>query len=151
MNRGYFGIGVYKPKFEVNYGTLFRTANVYGAAFLFVIGARFRRQASDTMASHRHLPTFVYDTFEEFQNARPFDCPLVGIELTPTAVPLAQFDHPCRAVYLLGAEDHGLPPKILDQCQSVIVLPGDTSVNVSVAGSIVLYDRITKAERKAAI
>ena len=37
-------------------------------------------------------------------------------------VPLASFEHPERAIYLLGAEDHGLPPAIVRQCSHVVSL-----------------------------
>ena len=52
---------------------------------------------------------------------------------------------PERAVYLLGAEDHGLSRKALDKCHHFIMIPGsqlDQSLNVSVAGSIIMYDRV---------
>jgi tRNA G18 (ribose-2'-O)-methylase SpoU len=70
----------------------------------------------------------------------------VGIELTDDAIMLDQFDHPKRAIYLLGAEHEGLPKEILDQCHYVIKLAGNSSLNVGVAGSIVMHDRALKME-----
>lgn len=49
-----------------------------------------------------------------------------------------------RAVYLLGNESSGLPKDILAGCVSTVALPGHFSLNVAVAGSIVLYDRVSK-------
>ena len=46
---------------------------------------------------------------------------------------------------LLGAEDHGLSKAALARCQHLVQLPGRASLNVAVAGSIVLYDRHAKA------
>lgn len=143
-DKGYFGIGCLNMKTSMNYGTLFRTAQVFEADFIFLIGCRFKVQASDTMKSWRHIPTFVYKDFEDFNNHRPFDCKLVGIELIPTATPIKDFKHPKQACYLLGAEDNGLTKESLSKCQEIIFLPGERSLNVSVAGSIVLYDRISK-------
>ena len=131
-------------KRSANYGTLFRTAQVLGADFVFLIGTRFKRQATDTMKSWRHVPTYEYDSFEDFNKHRPHGCRLIGIELIDSAIPLAEFKHPKQACYLLGAEDHGLTNEAIDACQNIIVLPGERSLNVSVAGSIVLYDRISK-------
>lgn len=141
---GYFGIGCLNMKTSMNYGTLFRTAQIMGADFIFLIGSRFKRQASDTMKSWRHLPLFEYDSFEDFQKHRPYDCKLVGIELMESATPIGEFKHPKQACYLLGAEDNGLTKEAIEACQEIIYLPGERSLNVSVAGSIVLYDRITK-------
>jgi len=49
--------------------------------------------------------------------------------------------HPRRCVYLLGAEDHGLSKKAMQQCHHLIKFKSQKSLNVSVAGSIVMYDR----------
>ena len=65
-NRGYFGIGCTNMKAIVNYGTLFRSAICFGADFIFLIGKRFKKQASDTMCSWRHIPLYEYQTCEEF-------------------------------------------------------------------------------------
>jgi tRNA G18 (ribose-2'-O)-methylase SpoU len=142
---GYFGIGCLGMKTAMNYGTLFRTAQIFGADFIFLIGPRFKPQASDTMKSWKHIPTFNYESFADFNKHRPYDCKLIGIELIESATSIKYFKHPKSACYLLGAEDHGLTREALDHCQEVIYLPGERSLNVSVAGSIVLYDRIQKA------
>jgi tRNA G18 (ribose-2'-O)-methylase SpoU len=144
--RGYFGIGVFQAKREVNIGTLWRHANLYGAAFIYTIGARYDRQCSDTMQTPRHIPLFTYPDEATFSTLRPYDCPLVCIELDERAVPLPEFVHPERAVYLLGAEDNGLPPSILDRAQYVVQIPCPKpySMNVATAGTLVLYDRFIK-------
>jgi tRNA(Leu) C34 or U34 (ribose-2'-O)-methylase TrmL len=143
MRRGHFGVGIYQPKNGLNYGTLFRTAQVFEADYLFVIGARFKQQASDTQKAWRHLPVFTWKTFEEFYEHLPHDTQLVGIELMEATI-LKDFTHPERAAYLLGSEDNGLPDWVLKKCHKKVRLPGERSLNVSVAGSIVLYDRVQK-------
>ena len=144
---GYFGIGCINMKNTLNYGTLFRTAQIFNADFIFLIGKRFKKQSSDTMKSWRHMPLFEYESLEDFQNHRPHDCKLIGIELIDSATPLSIFEHPKQAIYLLGAEDNGLTKESIDACQEIVYLPGERSLNVSVAGSIVLYDRISKTIR----
>lgn len=139
---GFFGIGILHGKNSLNYGTLFRTAQIFEADFIFLIGKRFKNQASDTMKSWRHIPTYSYENFEQFNQMRPFDCKLIGIEMIESATPISDFKHPKQACYLLGAEDSGLSNEALKACHEIIYLPGERSLNVSVAGSIVLYDRI---------
>lgn len=143
-DKGYFGIGCFGMKTADNYGTLFRTAQVWGADFIYLIGCRFKHQATDTMKSWRHIPTYIYTDFDDFNTHRPHDCQLIAIEISDKATAIKSFVHPKQACYLLGAEDHGLPDHILQTAQSVIYLPGERSLNVSVAGSIVLFDRINK-------
>jgi tRNA G18 (ribose-2'-O)-methylase SpoU len=140
--RGYFGVGVECMKNEVNYGTLYRTAYILGASFLFLIGKRFQQQASDTPKSWQHIPLFKYSEFHEFYQNLPHDCMLIGIELDDRATPLERFCHPRRACYLLGAEDHGLKADTARRCHRLVKLRGEISMNVSVAGSIVLHHRV---------
>lgn len=142
--RGYFGIGILNPKTEVNIGTLWRSAFIMDASFIFTIGKRYKKQASDTTKSWKHIPLYNYETFEDFYKSMPYDCKLIGIELDEKSVPISNFKHPERCIYLLGAEDHGLTTEAIGKCNELIVLPGEFCLNVSVAGSIVLYDRIIK-------
>jgi tRNA G18 (ribose-2'-O)-methylase SpoU len=141
--RGYFGIGIVNGKTEANIGTLWRAAYLYEAAFVFTVGSRYKRQASDTPNTPRHTPLFEFQTVDDLIRHLPYGCPLVGVELDPRAVPLGEFKHPERACYLLGAEDRGLSVQTLDRCHSLLQIPTPQpqSMNVSVAGSLVLHDR----------
>lgn len=139
--RGYFEIGIYQGKTPQNLGTLWRSAYQLGAAGIFLIGNRFKRQASDVLKTYKHIPLREYDDFDHFQSARPFNCPLIGVEMD--GKPLTGFKHPERAIYLLGAEDSGLPKKVIQSCQGIVSLESinTLSYNVAVAGSIIMYDR----------
>lgn len=148
FNRGYFEIGIYHPKKESNYGTLLRSAYQLGAAGAFVIGPRFKKQTSDTTRSHRHMPIRQYQSFDDLKNNLPYDSQIVAIESPEYGGKyLKNFIHPIRAIYLLGAEDSGLPQHIVNQCHSVVSIEHvrTYSFNVSVAGSIVIYDRLIKS------
>ena len=141
MTRGYFEIGVYHVKSKCNIGTLWRSAYQLGAAGIFTIGRRYTGQASNTCKAERHIPLRHYTDWEEFCVGRPLGAQLVGIEMGGRS--LSTFTHPQRAIYLLGAEDHGLPDGIIRHCQHVVSLDAvrQASYNVSVAGSIVMYHR----------
>lgn len=77
----------------------------------------------------------------------PAGCPVVAVELTEDAIPLQEFRHPQRCIYLLGAEDAGIPADVLDCCGSTVRIVGDHCYNVAVAGSIVMYDRVVKTKK----
>lgn len=87
--------------------------------------------------------------------------------------PLESFEHPERAIYILGAEDHGLPGAVvkvthlillfyfsiiltkpvsshMKACAFHVALPSvrEASYNVAVAGSILMYDRFLKEQYK---
>lgn len=144
QKRGYFGIGIFHGKNEENIGTLWRSANILGADFIFTIGKRYSKQCSDTMNTPKHTPLWHFDDWDDMFHHVPYNCPVVAIELDDRSVPLETFVHPERCIYLLGAEDHGLPPEILDRCWATVQLLGDRCMNVSTAGSIVMYDRKVK-------
>ncbi len=144
MESGYFGIGIFEPKNETNMGTLWRSASILGATFIFTIGKRYKKQSTDTNKSWKEIPLFHYTDFEDFYVHLPYSCQLVGVELDARSVPVEQFAHPDRCVYLLGAEDHGLTNAVRDRCHHLVQLPGATSLNVASAGSIMLYDRHLK-------
>ena len=138
---GFFEIGIFQPNNEPNIGVLWRSAYQLGAAGIFTIGGRYRRMHSDVFNSGYHIPLRHFLTFEDFLAARPVGARLIGIEMG--GQPLSQFTHPAQAIYLLGSETNGLPPKILAACNAVITLEAvqRLSYNVATAGSIVLYHR----------
>jgi tRNA G18 (ribose-2'-O)-methylase SpoU len=141
MTRGFFGIGVYHGKHAVNVGVLYRSAYVFGASFVFTVGQRYVRQVSDTVDTIGQLPLYEYATVDQLIAGLPRNADLVAVEMG--GKPVDEFSHPRRAVYLLGAEDHGIPESLLKQCRHHISVPTveEPSLNVAIAGSIVLYDR----------
>jgi tRNA G18 (ribose-2'-O)-methylase SpoU len=143
-NQGYFAIGIYRGKTEHNIGTLWRTAYILGASYIFTIEKRYKKQTSDVLKTWARIPMFHYRTMEYFLKSIPYDCRLIGVEMTDASEMLSTFQHPKRGIYLLGAEDEGLPQEIINACHYLVKLPGNSSLNVSVAGSIVLHDRASK-------
>lgn len=141
--RGFTGVVCWQPKHEVNVGTLWRQAFLYEASFVGTIGRRYERQASDTPNTAMRIPVFTYTDVDDLKAHLPFGCPLIGVEMSDHAVPLTKFWHPPSAVYLLGAEDHGLPASVLAKCHAVVSIPAprEWSMNVAMAGGIVLWDR----------
>ena len=150
--RGYFGIAIYGAKHDGNVGSLWRTANSYGAAFLATVGQRYGHQPSDTGKASLHTPLLHYASVEDLLVHLPVGCSLIGVELDPRATPLEEFVHPPRGLYLLGAEDKGLPTQVLDQCDYLVEIPTAriSSLNVSVAGGIVVHSRFLALRRTVA-
>ena len=144
MKRGFFGIGIFNGKNEKNIGTLWRSAAILGADFIFTIGKRYQKQASDTMKTPRHIPLYTYKDAQDFFDHVPYDCPVVAVELSDEAIMLNKYNHRERCIYLLGAEDSGVPESVLSRCKEIVQIPGDYCYNVAVAGSIIMYDRWVK-------
>jgi tRNA(Leu) C34 or U34 (ribose-2'-O)-methylase TrmL len=64
------------------------------------------------------------------------------VEITDDAVELPRFRHPARAAYVFGAERMSLSKDVLSACEFVVKIPTRFSINVGMAGAIVMYDRL---------
>jgi tRNA G18 (ribose-2'-O)-methylase SpoU len=148
--KGYFGIGVEGISKAVNVGTLFRTAHAFDAAFVFTLRAQYNRREgghSDTSDTPRSVPTYHFSDLESFR--LPLGCRLIGIEITEDAIELPTFRHPRQAAYILGAEREGLSKDVQSLCDYIVKIPMRFSVNLGVAGALVMYDRLVSLGRHA--
>lgn len=142
-----FAIGIYSPKHKENIGTLFRSAQNFGAQMIFTVGRRYERQKTDTTKTWRHIPCLNFPTTEDMFCHFPLGWVPVAVEMDSDAVPLQNFHHPRSAIYILGSEDNGLCQEILRRVPLKVSIPTNRSLNVSVAGSIVMYDRMVKRSK----
>jgi tRNA G18 (ribose-2'-O)-methylase SpoU len=140
---GFVGIGIYNGKRTHNFGALIRTARVFGADFVFTVGTR-NPQEQSSIGAELSLPLFHFPTVEGFIGSIPVNARLVCVELAPGALDIRTYQHPVRAVYLLGPEDGTLPDSIL-RAHDTVILPGAYPLNVAMAATVVLYDRVAKS------
>jgi tRNA G18 (ribose-2'-O)-methylase SpoU len=141
--RGYFAIGAEGISKPMNLGALLRTAHAFGASFTFSVDAAPNlREAhlADTSKSSAHLPHYHWDRPSDLR--LPSGCQLVGVELTEDAVELPTFRHPPAAAYVLGREKGDLSEAMLARCDHVVKIPTRFCINLSLAGAIVMYDRM---------
>jgi tRNA G18 (ribose-2'-O)-methylase SpoU len=132
------------PKYDVNLGTLLRTCDAVGACL--VVPRRHWIDAALAKGNTLQHPSCVHRV------ARPLDwlaaqraggTAVVGVELADDAVRLA--DLPAarkRTIVVLGNESDGIPPEALPLLDTVVEIPmvgTGYSLNVAVAGSLVLY------------
>lgn len=145
MKKGYFGIGIYKGKNSINVGTLWRAAYLYSADFIFTISHRYKYQPTDTYKTTRHIPLYNYVDWQDFISHQPDKAELVFIEQIERSKPLNDFKHPKQAIYILGAEDKGIPEELM-RGHRVVEIESNypRSMNVSMAGTLILYDRFIK-------
>lgn len=148
--RGYFGIGVEGISKPMNLGSLWRTAHAFGASFIFTIGANYSRregERADTSKTSAQVPLYEFADVKSFR--LPKGCALVGIEILDEAVDLPSFPHPRQGAYVLGPERGCLSPELVKRCAHLVKIPTQFSINLSLAGSIVMYDRLVSLGRFA--
>jgi tRNA(Leu) C34 or U34 (ribose-2'-O)-methylase TrmL len=147
LSRGYAAIGLHMPKTVANVGSVLRAAGCYGAAMVAASGQRYRRAATDTQASYRHLPLIQTD---DLHSVVPFDCVPVAVDLIEGARPLHAYTHPERAFYIFGPEDGTLGKAITGWCRDVVYIPTRHCMNLAATVNVVLYDRMVKRMKVAA-
>ncbi len=140
--RGYFGIGLEQSSKPMNAGNLFRTANAFGASFIFTVNASYsvRQAKSDTSVAPRNIPWYDFESPEAL--LLPRGCHLIGVEFLEEAVDLPVFRHPFNAAYIFGPEMGSLSRTLLEQCREVVRVPTRFSLNVATTGAVLMYDRL---------
>ena len=140
--RGYFAVGVDGISKAMNLGNLLRISHAFGASFFFTVAGRVKLAdaMSDTSDAAGHLPVYQFASVEELR--LPQGCTLIGVEIADDAVDLPSFRHPLRAAYVFGSERLSLSPEMLSRCAHVVKIPTRFSINVGMAGAIVMYDRL---------
>ncbi|MGU9962462.1 MAG: RNA methyltransferase [Candidatus Puniceispirillales bacterium WSBS_2018_MAG_OTU23] len=141
--RGYSALGVENVSKPRNAGAVIRTAHAFDAAFAFTVGETLKRREiahSDTSKAMEQIPLYMFASPRDL--ALPEGCQLVGVELTDDAAVLPSFRHPRQAAYILGSERMGLSVEMQDLCDHIIKIPTRFSLNLAVAGAIIMYDRL---------
>lgn len=144
--RGYFGVGLHRPKTAVNVGSAIRAVGIYGGAMIAASGIRYKKSSTDTMKAYRHVPLITVD---DLKTVIPYDCVPVAVDLIDGATPLQDYEHPERAFYIFGPEDGTLGKATTDFCRDTVYIPTDGCMNLAACVNVVLYDRVAKEKRKA--
>jgi tRNA G18 (ribose-2'-O)-methylase SpoU len=132
------------PKYGVNLGTLLRTCDAVGACL--VVPRRPWIDEALARGNTLRRPSCVHRTSDPLgwlagQRAR--GSVIVGVELADEAVRLGDLRAAQqRTVVVLGHESEGIPYQALPLLDTVVEIPmvgTGLSLNVAVAGSLVLY------------
>jgi tRNA G18 (ribose-2'-O)-methylase SpoU len=132
---------------EHNVGSLVRTAHAVAAEEVLLVGEReWNVEAARTAELYTTVTQIA--GIEEFRNhLRRQRWNLVAVELDDRAVNLFDADYPDRPCFLLGAELGGVPDELLGEAELIVQIPQwglVPSLNLAVAGSIVVYDYLGK-------
>jgi 23S rRNA (guanosine2251-2'-O)-methyltransferase len=130
-----------------NFGTLLRTAEAVGIHGVIIAERRAVGvtpavvKASAGAAHHLKIArvTNLARTIEDLKRANVW---IVGVENVPEAQDFSQMDFKMPLALVLGSEGAGLGRLVREKCDFLIRLPmwgKVSSLNVAVAGSIVLY------------
>jgi tRNA G18 (ribose-2'-O)-methylase SpoU len=131
--------------YEANLGTLLRTCDAVGACMAVPDSAHYRRalDRGDTLVRRPHVHWVNSSRAAWLRRQRALGTVVLGVELADDAVSLGQLQPArTRTVVLLGHEREGVPEDVwhlLDQVVEIPMVGKGASLNVAVAGSLVLY------------
>ena len=130
--------------YEANLGTLLRTCDAVGACTA-VPNTRHYRAAlahGDTLVRRPHIHWLDRSKLAWIERERARSV-VIGVELAEDATPLTRLEPSRkRTVVLLGHEHHGIPDEawpLIDDAVEIPMVGQGASLNVAVAGSLVLY------------
>ena len=146
FQKGFFCLGLHRPKNGENVGGVLRAAYCYGAAQVLIEEGRgrFLSHSSNTPSGHRHIPTTLT---EDMLESTPYDTRIVAVDILPGAVALPAFQHPKRALYVFGPEDGTLGKRFSERAHYTVYVPTRSCMNLAACVNVVLYDRLAKALR----
>jgi 23S rRNA (guanosine2251-2'-O)-methyltransferase len=127
-----------------NVGNMIRTLDCFG--WEGAISSGYTPQADHksvqgaAMGTQNWMPWQHFATEDDFLESNAL--PLYALETHPEAVVLHEFKPPLAGILVVGNEELGIPPKIMDQVTGTIQIPmfgRKTSLNVSNAFALAAY------------
>ena len=128
-----------------NLGTLLRTCDAVGACMAVPDTEHYHEALArgDTLARRPHIHWLHQSKLRWVRGERERGSAVVAVELADGATPLPRLEPAgTRTVVLLGHEHDGLPEEVwplLDEVVEIPMVGQGASLNVAVAGSLVLY------------
>lgn len=145
-------IGLVNPKSPTNVGGIMRAAGCYRADEVRYTGKRYPLAAknrgeqynTDTKRASLSIPLIGVDCLLEGLDE---DMQVICVDLVEGAIPLPQFSHPSKAIYLFGPEDGTIDQALIDRADAVVYVPTVGCMNLASSVNVLLYDRLAKGER----
>ena len=140
-------IALTNPKSSSNVGGAMRAAGCYDAQKVVYSGERFNRAvrlAADTQKVHEIVPLMHYD---DMLSALEPDMKLVCVDLIEGAIPLPNFVHPEKAMYLFGPEDGTIKQQVINKADYVVYVPTNGCMNLAASVNVLLYDKLAKSQQ----
>ena len=136
---------------EHNVGSLVRTAHAVAAEEVILVGEREWNLEAARTAELYTTVTQIADLESLRSHLKSQQWNLVAVELDRRSINVFEAEYPERPCFLLGAELGGVPEELLEEAKLVVQIPQwglVPSLNLAVAGSIVLYDFLAKLHRE---
>lgn len=129
-------------RFDINLGVSVRSAEAAGLKEVFILGKE-ELFKSPMRGTDLVLPcTHVSDARELIRIARSRGYQIVCVQQTPASVNYLKADYPPNPLFVMGAEDLGVPPELRAEADLLVEIPlfgVIDSLNVAAAATSVLF------------
>jgi TrmH family RNA methyltransferase len=149
-----FAVAAWQITKEHNVGSLVRSVHAAAATELVLVGEReWNVEAAKTSELYTEV-VHIEDQEAFLRHVKRRRWSLVAVELHPDAVNLFDASYPDRPCFLVGAELDGIPETLIEAATTVVQIPQwglVPSLNLAIAGTIVVYDYLGKLHRRDAL
>ncbi len=140
----YVALGIQNPKSPSNMGSVMRAAGCFRADAVYYTGVRYERAAPFHTDTHAAATTIPLARAENLLEVVDPSLRVVCVELVEGAVPLPDYCHPDKALYVFGPEDGSVDQGLVDRADDVVFVPTHLCMNLAASVNVLLYDRLAK-------
>jgi tRNA(Leu) C34 or U34 (ribose-2'-O)-methylase TrmL len=137
-------IALTNPKSTSNVGAVMRAAGCYQADKVLYSGTRYDRALKFQTDTKSVISKIPLQHVDDFFVGLVAETQVICVELVEGAMPLPDFVHPEKALYIFGPEDGTISQAILNKANSVVYVPTIGCMNLAASVNVVLYDRLAK-------
>lgn len=147
----YSAIGLVNPKSPTNVGGVMRAAGCYEADDVFYTGKRYALAVSNGNSQYNTDTQAASDIIaltgvESLIDVIDQDVSIVCVDLVEGAIPLPEFKHPEKALYIFGPEDGTISQQVINRADAVVYVPTVGCMNLAASVNVLLYDRLAKSD-----
>ncbi|PKG40278.1 RNA methyltransferase [Psychromonas sp. Urea-02u-13] len=147
MSENSVSIGLSNPKSPTNVGAVMRAAGCYGVDNVIYTGTRYDRAVKLNTDTKQALSKIPLKQQAHLLDDKAHDVKVICVDLVEGAIPLPNFQHPEKAIYLFGPEDGTLSQQLINQADAVVYIPTTGCMNLAATVNVLLYDRLAKSDK----
>lgn len=145
-----FAVALINVDGGLNIGSIIRSAVIFGADKVFLIGQRrYDRRSAVGAQNYIDVEYVICDPSTDYGSEMALNA---MVRYKPVAVELGgisidKFGHPFGTCYIFGSEREGIPPTLLNKIKDRITIPQFgvmRSLNVAVAAGIIMHEATWK-------
>lgn len=147
MSENSVTIGLSNPKSATNVGAVMRAAGCYAVDNVIYTGTRYDRAVKMNTDTKKVTSVIPLNAQQHLLDNKADDVQVICVDLVEGAIPLPNFTHPEKALYLFGPEDGTLDQKLINQADAVVYVPTIGCMNLAATVNVLLYDRLSKSSQ----